>query len=432
MRLTHLSLTNFRNFARLDIDVPGGSVLLMGDNAQGKTSLLESIYYLATYVSFHASHDRELLNFMEARKPLAVARIVADFLPADAAVDSAISRGGLQYRDEKASRADLRRLEIRLIQETNDYNGASRLRKEILLDGVRRKVGEAVGAFNAVLFLPQMLRIVEGSPEERRRYLNLAIGQVKPSYLDNLSLYNRTLSQRNALLKQLNDRGGDTGQLTYWDEQLADYGSRVIYARIHAIQELERLAARTHNELTRGDEVMRLSYQPAYDPLPQPPLQYALPLDAHPDRTGFSLEQIQQGFYQSLIDLRDENVTRGVTTIGPHRDEMRFLSNGIDLGTYGSRGQGRTAVLSLKLAEVAWMKEKTRRWPVLLLDEVLAELDPGRREDLLSRLSSSEQVILTTTDLELFSRDFVERAHVWEIRAGRLFEAPSQRAVEDA
>ncbi len=432
MRLTHLSLTNFRNFARLDVDVPGGPVLLMGDNAQGKTSLLEAIYYLATFVSFHASHDRELINFVEARKPLAVARIVADFTPTDASMGSAVAEHSRPYRSARASRSDTRRLEVRLIQETNDYNGAPRLRKEILLDSVRCKVSEAVGAFNAVLFLPHMLRVVEGSPEERRRYLNLAIGQVTPAYIDNLSVYNRTLSQRNALLKQLNDRGGDTGQLNYWDEQLADFGARVIHARIRAAQELERLAARVHNELTRGEEVLRLSYQPAYDPLPRPPLQYALPLDAQADRSGLSLEEIRQGFYQALVSLRDENVARGVTTIGPHRDEMRFLSNGIDLGTYGSRGQGRTAVLSLKLAEVAWMKEKTGRWPVLLLDEVLAELDPGRREDLLSRLSTSEQVILTTTDLDLFSKDFVSRAQVWEIRAGRLFEAPSQRAVKDA
>jgi DNA replication and repair protein RecF len=431
MRLTHLSLTSFRNFARLDVDVPGGPVLLIGDNAQGKTSLLEAIYFLATFVSFHASHDRELVNFVEARKPLAVARIVADFTPTDASKDSAAFENGIP-RDARAVRGGSRRLEIRLIQEANDFNGAPRLRKEILLDGVRRKVSEAVGAFNAVLFLPHMLRVVEGSPEERRRYLNLAIGQVIPAYVENLSVYNRTLTQRNALLKQLNERGGGTDQLDYWDEQLADYGGRVIQARIQAVQELERLAARVHNELTRGAEVLRLSYQPAYDPLPRPPLQYALPMDAHVDRSGLSLEQIRQGFYQALVGMRDENVARGVTTIGPHRDEMRFLSNGIDLGTYGSRGQGRTAVLSLKLAEVAWMKAKTGHWPVLLLDEVLAELDPGRREDLLSRLSNSEQVVLTTTDLDLFSKDFVERARVWAIRTGRVFEVPNERAVEDA
>jgi DNA replication and repair protein RecF len=193
-----------------------------------------------------------------------------------------------------------------------------------------------------------------------------------------------------------------------------------MYARIQAIQELGLLAARAHNDLTRAGEVLRLAYQPSYEPLPQPPNQYALPLDAPQDRSGLSLDQVRQGYLDCLARLRDENVARGVTTVGPHRDEMRFLSNGIDLGTYGSRGQGRTAMLSLKLAEVSWMKEKTGYWPVLLLDEVLAELDPVRRNDLLSRLLTSEQSMLTTTDLELFSVEFVQGAQVWEIEGGRL------------
>jgi DNA replication and repair protein RecF len=422
MRLIHLSLTNFRNFARLDIDIPGGPVLLIGGNAQGKTSLLEAIYYLATFVSFHANHDRELINFMEARKPLAVARIVADWKPAERGIADHRSADRLSTKTtgEIGALAKTRRLEIRLIQESNGYNDTSRLRREVLLDGVKCKVNEAVGAFNAVLFLPHMLRVVEGSPEERRRYLNLAIGQVMTAYVDNLNNYHRALTQRNALLKQLNERAGDTAQLSYWDEQLANFGSRLIHARIHAVQEIGWFAARLHSELTRNQEVLRLVYQPAFDPLPQPPLQIALPLDAPADRSGFSLEQIRQGFLECLLSLRDENVARGVTTVGPHRDELRFLSNGIDLGIYGSRGQGRTAILSLKLAEVAWMRDKTGQWPVLLLDEVLAELDLDRRRDLLSRLLNSEQALLTTTDLDPFSEEFVKRAQVWKIQGGRL------------
>ena len=410
MRLTQISLTNFRNYARLDIDIPGGPVLLVGGNAQGKTSLLEAVYYLSTFDSFHAGNDRELVNFIAGREPLAVTRLVASFQYGDPGSDS------------KSTAKRKHRLEVRLIQERNHFNHTPRLRKEILLDGVKRKVGEAVGAFNAVLFLPHMLRIVEGSPEERRRYLNLAIGQVTPSYADNLSEYNRVLTQRNALLKQLAERGGDPTQLAYWDQQLADFGARLIHARIQAIRELELLAARTHNELTRSAEILRLDYQPAYDPLPQPPLQYSLPLDAPPDRSTISLEKIRQGFLDCLIETHAEEIARGVTTIGPHRDELRFMSNGIDLGIYGSRGQGRTAVLSMKLAEVAWMKARSGQWPVLLLDEVLAELDPVRRADLLERLLASEQSLLTTTDLDLFSGEFIAKARLWHIEGGRLSE----------
>jgi len=402
MYLRHLSLTNFRNFARLDVDVPPGVILLVGANAQGKTSLLEAVYFLATFASFHADSDRQLINFFASREPLAVARIVADYCL------HSEPRGITNHR-----------LEVRIIQETNGFNGL-RVRKEVLLDGVERKVSEAIGQFNAVLFQPQTLRVIEGAPEERRRYLNLTLAQVIPHYAATLSEYSRALAQRNALLKQLNERGGDISQLTYWDELLAFTGARLIHARIQAVQELEHLAASIHGQLTRGSEVLRLSYEPAYDPLPQPARQLSLPLNAPLDRSGIPLEKIQQGFQESLERLRPEEIARGVTTIGPHRDDLRFLGNGIDLGVYGSRGQARTAILSLKLAEVAWMKEKTGQWPVLLLDEVLAELDAQRRADLLDRLAEYEQALLATTDLDAFSSAFVERATLWRIQSGQL------------
>lgn len=403
MYLTHLSLTDFRNFARLDIDIPQGAVLLVGANAQGKTSLLEAIYYLATFVSFHAESDRQVINFLALREPLAVARIVAEYC-----------------RHERPGAGGKQRIEVRIIQESNGYNGSTRMRKEVLVDGVKRKVSEAVGAFNAVLFLPQTLRVIEGSPEERRRYLNLTLAQVWPHYAAALASYNQALTQRNALLKLLFERNADPQQLAYWDGLLSSAGAQLIHARIQAIQELERLGASIHSQLTRGGEVLRLSYVPSYDPAPQPARQYALPLDAPLDRSGTSLEKIQQGFLDALGKLHAEEINRGVTTIGPHRDDLRFLGNGVDLCTYGSRGQARTAMLAVKLAEVSWMKDKTGHWPVLLLDEVLAELDQQRRADLLERISECEQVLLTTTDLDLFSQEFVRGSALWQVQAGRL------------
>jgi DNA replication and repair protein RecF len=398
MHLTHLSLTNFRNFTRLDLDVPAGTVMLVGDNAQGKTSLLEAIYFLATLSSFHASSDKQLINFIEARQNLAVGRIVADYC-----------RGVENHH-----------LEVRIIQEPNGQNGGTHLRKEVLVDGVKRKATEAIGQFNAVLFLPQMMGVIEGGPEERRRYLNLALAQVISHYQAALTEYNKALLQRNALLKQLFERRGDTSQLDYWDDQIATFGAQLIHARIRAVQDLERLAARTHRELTHANEVLRLSYQPAYDPLPQKPGQMALSLDAPIDRTGFSQEQIRKGFLEGLQKLRQEEIARGVTTIGPHRDELRFLANGIDLGIYGSRGQARCAILALKIAEVAWMHTRSGHWPILLLDEVLAELDTQRRIDLLERLNQSEQALLSTTDLDLFTPEFVQKATVWQVANGRV------------
>ena len=410
MRLTHLSLTNFRNFARLDIDIPGGPVLLVGGNAQGKTSLLEAIYFLATYISFHASNDRQLINLIAGRESLAVARIVADFIYTSARPIPGIS----------ASHSGKHRMEVRLIQEANGYNSQPKLRKEIILDGVKSKMSEVIGAFNAVLFLPQMMRVVEGAPEDRRRYLNLAMGQTLPRFALHITAYNRILAQRNALLKQLYDQGGDLDQLDYWDEQLADSGAAIIFERIQAIQQIERLSAKLHNELTRSAEILRLVYEPSFDPMPQPKAQFSLPFDTPVDRSAITLEKIRQVFLERLKQLRKEEISRGMTTIGPHRDELRFLANGIDLGIYGSHGQGRTAVLALKLGEVAWMKEKTGEWPVLLLDEVLAELDPDRRNDLLQRLMQSEQSLLTTTDLDLFNGEFSQQAKIWNIQGGRV------------
>jgi len=398
MYLTHLSLTNFRAFTRLDMDVPRRTLLLVGDNAQGKTSILESIYYLATFTSFHAQNDRQLINFLASREPLAVARLVADY------------RSGER----------MRHLEVRLIQEANGSGSSSRLRKEILLDGVKRSVHEAMGAFTAVIFLPQMTRIIEGGPEERRRYLNLALAQTLPGYSQALSEYSQALAQRNALLKQLYERGGDPEQIVYWDTLLAERGATIIYARIAAISELEQIAARIHHRLTHSEEILRLVYQPAYDPVSQPEGQFALPMQTPVNRGTFTLERLRQGFIQRLAEVRREEIQRGVTTIGPHRDEMRLLSNGIDLGDYGSRGQVRTALLALKLAEVTWIKNKTGEWPVLLLDEILAELDTQRRADLQSYLLEYEQTLLTTTDLNLFDPDFVQQGTVWQVEQGMV------------
>lgn len=398
MYLTHLSLTNFRAFTRLDMDVPRRTLLLVGDNAQGKTSILEAIYYLATYASFHAQNERQLINFLASREPLAVTRLVADFRSGDRA----------------------RHLEVRLIQEAGSANGSPRLRKEIFIDGIKRTAHEALGQFTAVIFLPQMTRIMEGGPEDRRRYLNLALAQAVPGYSQALSEYGQALSQRNALLKQLGERGGDPEQLVYWDTLLTDRGSLLVHARIAALQEMEQLAARIHHRLTNGSEVLRLQYQPAYDPVPHPNGQISLPLQTPVNRSGFSHERIRQGFLQRLADLRREEINRGVTTVGPHRDELRFLSNGIDLGDYGSRGQVRTALLALKLAEVNWIKNRTGEWPVLLLDETLAELDTQRRSDLQAYLAEYEQSLLTTTDLNLFAPGFAEQSTIWQVEQGMV------------
>jgi DNA replication and repair protein RecF len=399
MYLKHLSLTNFRNFTRLDVVFPRRVVLLVGDNAQGKTSLLEAVYFLAAFTSFQTHVDRQIINFYEAKKnELTVTRLVAE------------------YQRSKSKH----RLEARLILEPVGVLASQRLRKEILLDGVKKSAGEVIGHFNAVIFAPQMSQIMEGAPEDRRRYLNLALAQSTPAYARVLSEYNQALTQRNALLKSLGERSGNADQLEVWDDALTRLGAQIILWRIEAIQQIERLAARVHYELTHGSETLRLSYEPAFDPLPKPNGQLGLKMATILDRSRLDLDEIRNGFRARLAALRSEEIARGVTTIGPHRDEMRFLANDIDLGNYGSRGQVRTTLLALKLAEVNWMKDRTGEWPVILLDEVMAELDLQRRADLLKYVGESEQVLFTTTDLNLFTSDFLERAEVWKVRDGKV------------
>ncbi len=395
MYLRRLSLTNFRSLTRLDADLPRRAVVLTGQNAQGKTSVLEAIYFLAAFTSFQTNMDRQMVNFHEAKNPLAVTRLVADY-----------QRGKTKHR-----------LEARLILEATGATG-QRLRKEILLDGVKRQANDVIGHFNAVIFVPQMSQIIEGGPDERRRYLNLALSQAVPAYARTLSEYTQALTQRNALLKALNENGGNSNQLEVWDEALVKSGAQLIHWRIQAIQEIERLASRVHHELTRGAEILRLAYEPAYDPLPKPDGQLGLKLDTAIDRTALSLKEIQDGFLAKLKTIRGEEIARGVTTIGPHRDDLRFVINKADVSDYGSRGQIRTTLLALKLAEVEWMKERTGEQPVILLDEVMAELDASRRADLLRYVTQDSQVLFTATDLNLFAAEFTEGAEIWDVKGG--------------
>jgi len=393
MYLTRLSLSNFRAFTRLDMEIPRRLLLLVGDNAQGKTTILEAIYYLAVFTSFQTSSDRQVVNFDAAEtEPLAVARLVADY-----------------QRLGKSNR-----LEVRVIQDKL-ANGSGRVRKEILLDGVKRSAQKALGNFTAVIFLPQMSKIIDGSPEERRRYLNMALSQGIPGYAQSLSHYLQVVTRRNALLKLLAERGGDQSQLDYWDQLLVQHGANVLHLRMQAVKQIGEMAGMIHQRLTGGGEVLRLDFQPSYDPWKEAGLIQELI-----DPSTISLEDIQSGFKHALHKSRREEIRRGVTTIGPHRDELRFLSNAVDLGDYGSRGQIRTLLLSLKLAEMEWLHARTGDWPVLLLDEILAELDAHRRADLLNYLQEREQAMLTTTDLHQFSDEFLNHSTVWTIKEGRV------------
>lgn len=368
MYIQRLSLTNFRNYARLEMALPAQTILLHGANAQGKTNLLEAIYYLATSRSPLASTDRELINWMaDEEEMVPYARLVAELQRGDRTHEVEI----VLQKEPVAGGAD---------------EDAYRLRKQISVDKVKRRAMDLVGQINVVLFMPQDMALIDGSPSGRRRYLDIALCQVDPAYCRALSRYNRVQSERNALLRQWYERRIDPDELMYWDEQLVDYGVTVMLRRRDAVAELEESATRLHAHLSGGLEQLALVYEPT------------IPLEPDDD-----VASLGATFRAELERLRPQETDRGITLIGPHRDELRFVANGrVDLRQFGSRGQQRTAVVALKLAEVEWMRARTGDWPILLLDEVLAELDVERRKFLLTQIHDVEQALITTTDPSLF------------------------------
>lgn len=403
MYIQHLSLTNFRKYRRFECGLPTGPLILSGRNAQGKTSLLESIHYLAGARSLHASSDRQLIHWLAVRND---------------------SRPFLKIVAEVVTAGELRTVDIRLELESRPVTQDLRMKKSVLVNGYKKRVHELGGVVNVVMFVPQDLALVEGPPAGRRRYLDATICQVDPVYGAALREYAKVVSQRNALLRQLQggaERGG--GQLEFWDQQLCQSGAVLIARRSRAIEEIEQYAIAIYQSLTDGAEHLRLAYRPSYDPVENPKDQIALELDVAVKRSLFSDDDIAAGLHTRLRDTRSEEIVRGMTLVGPHRDEFRFIASGVDLGHYGSRGQSRSGVLALKLAEMSWMHDRSGEWPVLLLDEVLSELDLRRRNDLLSRIKGADQVIFTTTDLKMFGAEFRKSAQVWSVSDGNVKRA---------
>jgi DNA replication and repair protein RecF len=253
--------------------------------------------------------------------------------------------------------------------------------------------------------------------------LNVTICQVDVPYCHALRQYTRVLEQRNALLRQLRERGGDRDQLDFWDQELTQHGALLIAQRQQTIIDLEEHAQPVHVDLSGGKERLRLRYMPSFDPRhpPQDELQMALNLDLPaPISIPQNPSRIRQAYLDTLHNLRAAEIARGSTLVGPHRDDLRFYDGQIDLHLYGSRGQQRTAVLALKLAEVAWMVQNTGHSPVLLLDDVMSELDMDRRRYVCDQLNHVEQAVVTTTDLESLTPELVESATLYHVSQGRL------------
>lgn len=407
MLITHLSLTNFRNYGRLELPLSAGTTLLYGQNAQGKTNLLEAVYYLATTRSPHAEYDNQLLNIeaSQVEEPLIVGRLVG------------------QVQSGAAGLAEQRRLEMRLVLERHGRgrgNGET-FRREALVDRRKVRLMDLLGHLRVVLFLPEDVQLINGAPAERRRYMDITLCQIDSHYCRTLSQYNKVLEQRNALLRQIGETGNGHDLLPIFSDNLVQLGSQIFKRRATFLAEMARETERVHYEmLSNGRETIRLQYLPRLasngGSAPEPLISLGEWLRlAETDEAAVAAR-----FATAVGQAQAQDIARGSTSVGPHRDDWRFLLNGRVLQNYGSRGQQRTAILALKLAEIHWMASSTGEQPVLLLDEVAAELDVHRRAALLQAVQTAEQAILTSTDLGMFNPDFLANSHCLQVENGRV------------
>jgi DNA replication and repair protein RecF len=408
MHVTHLSLTNFRNYGRLELPLPAGPILLHGNNAQGKTNLLEALYYLATTRSPHAAQDEELINWSagQSQEPVIVGRLVAQVVTAQGE----------------------RQLEMRLIKEQQSgYNGQSSFRREALVNRRKVRLMDLLGNLRVVLFLPEDMELITGSPATRRRYVDITLCQIDPIYCQTLSQYNKVLEQRNALLRRLAEGNGSRDVLPVFSEKLVHLGSQIFARRTRFFTELAREAQRIHYEaLTGGHESIRLHYLPRLrghlsnrQGDTGALVQLYQWLQNHQDDAA----RIAADYEQALTEAEPAELARGSTSVGPHRDDWLIEVNGRSLSSYGSRGQQRSALLALKMAEIQWMAARTDETPLLLLDEVVAELDGRRRELLLHYVQQATQSLLTATDPGMFTASFLEQATRLQVENGRVQSA---------
>lgn len=360
MYITDLQLANFRNYARATVEFERGLCLVVGDNAQGKSNLLEAIYLLSTLRSSRASHDADLVRRDVLQADLPIARL-------SCSVDR--SAGVLQ-------------LEVAVVGRTTDDQ--HRAGKRVRVNGVARRASDAVGQLAAVLFTTLDIDIVAGPPLLRRRYLDMMISQVDRGYLRAMQRYQQVLQQRNSLLRRIASGEASGGELPFWDQELAHAGGVIMKARADALGHLIPQAAFQTERLSEGQEAFSAIYRPAMAALDE----HESPIDESA-WTGLML--------RALAKVRSREAGAGATLVGPHRDDVVIEINEMP-ADFASRAQQRTAALSLRLAEASYLRRALGDDPVVLLDDVLSELDARRRRGVLEYIDAFQQTIVTTAE----------------------------------
>ncbi|MBI2764827.1 MAG: DNA replication/repair protein RecF [Chloroflexi bacterium] len=372
MYIFDLQIANYRNYGRAALRLDKGISLFVGDNAQGKSNLLEAIYLLSTLRSSRASSDADLV-----RRDL----IHTDFPVARLSCQVERSAGNLQ-------------LEVAVVGRTTD--ASHRAGKRVRVNGVPKRASDAVGQLAAVLFTTLDIEIVAGPPLLRRRYLDMMISQVDRGYLRAMQRYARVLQQRNGLLKRVQSRDAQAAELGFWDQELAHAGGIIMQARAEALGHLCPQAQFQMERLSDGLESIQMTYRPALGGLDE--------LDVPIDETEWTARMLK-----ALTNLRYREVNAGATLVGPHRDDVTVEIDNLPADSFASRAQQRTAALSMRIAEASFLRKALGDDPVVLLDDVLSELDARRRRGVMEFFDSFQQTIVTTAEPDRV-RDVMTRA----------------------
>lgn len=374
MKLTNLQLQNFRNYESVQLEFTDGVHVFIGENAQGKTNLMESIYALAMTKSHRTINDKELIGWNK------------EFATIKGTVEKTATKTNLELQFSKKGK----------IAKVNYLE--------------QKRLSSYLGNLNVILFAPENLTLVKGSPQNRRKFVDMELGQMSSLYLYDLVEYNRVLKQRNTYLKQLAIKKKQPDEyLEVLSEMLSELASKIVFHRLDFMKQLEALAIPIHDQLSLGREKFSVSYQAT------------IPLE-----DGLTPSQMKEIYIDQFKKNQTREADQATTLIGPHRDDLIFYLNEIPVQTYGSQGQQRSTVLSLKLAEIELMKLSTGEYPLLLLDDVLSELDDDRQTHLIKAIENKVQTFITTTSLDGIKQQFINEPVVIPIEKGTILKTESE------
>jgi len=379
VRLDRLQITDYRNLERVELPLDSPLAVFVGENAQGKSNLLEAIYLLATMRAIRAESDAQMIRRGALDDPLPAARVVGQVSTAEGPL----------------------KIEVTVVARPgpNGVIGS----KTVKVNGVARRLSDAIGRLTAVLFTAEDLDMIVGSPSPRRRYLDTTLAQIDPQYASARSHFDRVLTQRNSLLKRIREGLARQDELEYWDSELSRDGARIFHRRTLAVGALSTLSAEIHARLAPGED-LAVSYQPRLDS----------PVE------GDTEDELRERYARALATGVGRDVAAGMTLSGPHRDDLAFVLDGMPAAGFASRAQQRTIALSIRLAEARFLRDRRGEPPLLLLDDILSEMDAGRRHSVLAALGDAEQMMVTGTDWDRFPPGFLAGASQFEVAGGSV------------